>query len=147
MRPFLDIPKSRAHLHRDFACAYCVNSRPARGSLGGMWLYCDHPESFKRYVRYHQTCECFEFEDYQMSYCLACGAEGSFNGRNPFCPTCAPVAAQHVVSMTRAAITGDSVATCRCGWQRVAPWTHAGRQAQEDEVHDHWRAIVAKETT
>jgi hypothetical protein len=42
----------------DIRCGECINASPARGSLGGIWLFCDHPESFKRYVHPHQTCEC-----------------------------------------------------------------------------------------
>lgn len=40
-------------------CQSCWSSVPAIGSLGGIWLFCDHPESFKRYVRPHEACECW----------------------------------------------------------------------------------------
>jgi hypothetical protein len=43
-------------------CQKCWWSLPALGSLGGVWLFCDHPESFKRYVRPDSACECWQLE-------------------------------------------------------------------------------------
>jgi hypothetical protein len=42
-----------------WSCWSCWYSVPAVGSLRGIWLFCDHPESFKRYVRPDETCECW----------------------------------------------------------------------------------------
>lgn len=41
------------------SCWSCWFSVPAVGSLGGVWLFCDHPESFKRYVSPDEVCECW----------------------------------------------------------------------------------------
>lgn len=77
-----------------------------------------------------------------MRPCVVCQTGTVDDPRHAVCDDCAP-AREHVVSMTRAAITYDSVATCtRCGWVSVKPWNHAGREAQDKAVYGHWRDVV-----
>lgn len=77
--------------------------------------------------------------------CLACRQEAEIaDPRNGF-GRCCEAARVHVVSMTRATLTGDSVASCiRCGWTNVEPWGAAGRERQDAKVRAHWQAVVAE---
>lgn len=78
-----------------------------------------------------------------MRACVVCHTGAVEDRRHAVCEGCA-AAREHVVSMTRAAITGESVATCtRCGWVSVKPWSQAGRAAQDVAVYNHWRDIVS----
>jgi len=60
-----------------------------------------------------------------------------------FCDACAPVAANHVVSMQIDQQTGDALAVCPCGWTMSAPWTKAGRLARDRAVLAHWVDAVS----
>ncbi|MBN9243401.1 MAG: hypothetical protein J0I98_11460 [Mesorhizobium sp.] len=76
--------------------------------------------------------------------CVVCEAGTVDDPHHAVCETCA-AAREHVVSMTRAAITADSVATCTCcGWMSVKSWSHAGRAAQDEAVRRHWRDVVRR---
>lgn len=78
-----------------------------------------------------------------MRACVVCKTGVVDDPRHAVCDACA-AAREHVVSMTRAAITYDSVATCICcGWSSVKPWSQAGREAQDNAVYGHWHDVVS----
>lgn len=76
--------------------------------------------------------------------CYVCGSTrlaDDADPRNPTCEACRP-AREHVVSMQRDPVSGDSLAVCQCGWRHRRPW--GDRALQNQCVRAHWREIVAE---